>query len=412
MALVQGAARDQALVAIREIARDLPGSLVDSQRGGNTADDRVVRRRGHPSALAGLFHAHAAVAGIVPDGMQTCAALVEQGLDRATRWNVPGLYGGWAGLGWITTHLHADDDFVASHADRVLTAALTTWPASVGYDLIRGLVGVGVYFLERIPRGSAIRGLTMVLDTLEATTSDSDRGTTWFTRAEFLPEWQRERAPNGYFNVGVAHGVPGVCWLLGKMCRAGVGRDRAEPLLMRSLRWVRSVQPDPSRAEMPSWIAQGARKDPGRRMAWCYGPLGASAVVLEAARAIGDEQTADWARTLALACARVLPGEARIHDAGLCHGAAGNAHMFHRLHLATGEEVFRRAALRWFNTTLEFRRPGEGIGGYRMWGEVAGNRQGWLEDGSFLSGTGGVGLALLSAVTDAEPTWDRLLLLS
>ena len=409
MPLIEGPAGDRAVSAIREIARDVAGRAA---AGEVEPADRAGRMGRPTNVFAGLVHAHADAAGIVPDGMETCAEIIESCLDRATRWNVPGLYGGWAGLGWITTHLDADADFVANHADRVLTGALRRWPSSVGYDLIRGLVGIGVYFLGRLPRASAIEGLTLVLDALEATATDADRGATWFTRAEFLPEWQREHAPNGYFNLGVAHGVPGVCWLLGKLCRAGVERNRAEPLLVRSLPWLRSAQPHPGRAELPSWIAPGATKEPNRRMAWCYGPLGASAVALEAAEAIGDQESMDWARTLALACAQVAPLEARIQDAGLCHGAAGNAHIFHRLYMASGEEMFRAAAVRWFETTLDYRRPGDGIGGYRMWGEVEGKRQGWLDDASFLSGSGGIGLALLGAVTDLEPAWDRLLLLS
>lgn len=120
----------------------------------------------------------------------------------------------------------------------------------------------------------------------------------------------------------------------------------------------------------------------------------------------------DWARTLALACADVPPAEARIQDAGLCHGAAGNLHIFRRLHEYTGEPKFHQAALAWLEATLAYRCPDEGIGGYRMWGEVEESRQGWLNDASFLSGSGGVGLALLGAVTNVEPKWDRLLLLS
>ena len=266
--------------------------------------------------------------------------------------------------------------------------------------------------MERLPAESAVRGLILILAALETTAMDTDEGTTWFTAPEFLPAWQREHAPNGYFNLGVAHGVPGVCWLLARLCRAGIKPDRAESLLRASLRWLCSTQSNPDRAELPSWIAPGADREPNRRMAWCYGPLGASAVVLEAARAIRDEESMDWARTLALACAGVPPENARIQDAGLCHGAAGNAQIFQRLYRNTGEEEFRAAALRWIQATLNYRRPGEGVGGYRMWGEVGEKRQGWLDDASFLTGSGGVGLALLSAVTEVEPKWDRLLLLS
>ena len=224
---------------------------------------------------------------VVPDGMETCTAIVEQCMDGETHARSLSLFGGWTGLGWITSHLDVDDDFVGTHVDGLLRGALGEWPPLRGYDLISGLVGAGVFFVERLPRESAIRGLTLVLAAIEATAVETDDGTTWFTAPEFLPEWQRERAVNGYFNLGVAHGVPGVCWLLGKLCLAGVEGSRAESLLAGSLRWLRSQHPDPELAELPSWIAPGVAPDPNRRMAWCYGPLGASAVALEAAKAIG-----------------------------------------------------------------------------------------------------------------------------
>ena len=151
---------------------------------------------------------------------------------------------------------------------------------------------------------------------------------------------------------------------------------------------------------------------PNRRMAWCYGPLGASAVALEAAKVIGDDEGIEWARTLALACAAIPPDEAGIRDAGLCHGAAGNAQIFYRLARNNEDRLFREAAASWIEATLAYRRPGEGVGGYRMWGDVGGNKQGWVDDASFLTGSAGVGLTLLAAVTDIEPKWDRLLLLS
>ena len=45
------------------------------------------------------------------------------------------------------------------------------------------------------------------------------------------------------------------------------------------------------------------------------------------------------------------------------------------------------------------------------WADVDGG-QGFVDDASFLSGSAGIGLALLTAVTHTDPAWDRLLLLS
>ena len=361
--------------------------------------------------FSALLPAYADTAEILYDGLERCAQMLDRSIDFQQKVNRLHLYGGWTGLGWLTTHLDAEADFVAPQVDRLLTRAVADWSPRCGYDLISGLIGVGVYFVERLPAESAKRGLLLILEALERTTVETATGTTWFTAPELLPAWQRRMAPKGYYNLGVAHGVPGVCWLLGKLCTADVGGDRAASLLCSSLRWVRSHQRNPAHLSLPSWATLGSEPEPHSRIAWCYGPLGASAVTLDAAKTIGDKESMEWARALALACARVPPEEAHIRDAGLCHGAAGNAHIFLRLYRNEGHAMFQQAARNWLKAALAYRRPDEGIGGYRMWSDVDG-RQGWVDDASFLSGSAGVGLALLTAVTTVEPKWDRLLLLS
>jgi hypothetical protein len=121
----------------------------------------------------------------------------------------------------------------------------------------------------------------------------------------------------------------------------------------------------------------------------------------------------DWDREAVAFMRRDAEGALRVSgtdEAGLCRGAAGNGHRLNRLAQAMGEEAFADTARAWFHRTLEMRRPGEGIGGFLT--RVRG-RQGqgvWTDDSGFLSGSSGIGLALLAAISPVEPAWDRLLL--
>jgi hypothetical protein len=45
-----------------------------------------------------------------------------------------------------------------------------------------------------------------------------------------------------------------------------------------------------------------------------------------------------------------------------------------------------------------------------MWTVGEGEELDWRNDPGFLTGSSGVGLALLAAATSVEPLWDRLLL--
>ena len=405
MKLLPASAREPAKTAWEAV----DGHIADLAEvtGGGTEISRLPRAE----LFVSLLPAYLGLTDGAEDGMDRCGRLVDSYIDHlGKQWPV-GLFGGWAGLGWLVHHLGADGDFVQPEVDRALGAALDAWPRRLGYDLVSGLVGVGVYFVERLPDQAAREGLGRILDELEETAVKVGDGITWFTEPDLLPEWQRARAPEGYYNLGVAHGVPGVMWLLGKMCAHGVESERARALLRGSLRWLLSVHPDPETPDLPSWIAPGVPREANRRMAWCYGPLGAAAVVGEAAREGGDEAGVEWAQAMTIACSVVEPRASGNRDAGLCHGAAGNAHLFHRLHERTGDGRFREAALVWFERTLRYRQPGAGIGGFRIWSEVNG-AQDWVADASFLGGSAGIALALLAATTDTDPGWDRLLLLS
>jgi hypothetical protein len=108
--------------------------------------------------------------------------------------------------------------------------------------------------------------------------------------------------------------------------------------------------------------------------------------------------------------------ESGVVDAGLCHGASGLAHVFHRLHVATGETRFRGAAQIWLAQTLARREPGLGFGGFRIPPLPSSGRTRPVRNGTFLTGTPGIALALASFGTDPGSEgwagWDRALLLS
>ena len=64
--------------------------------------------------------------------LELCASIVDTQLDAMTVRSGPALYGGWAGMGWLTTHLEAEDDFVGEHVDRLLVKALGNWRGHSG----------------------------------------------------------------------------------------------------------------------------------------------------------------------------------------------------------------------------------------------------------------------------------------
>lgn len=329
----------------------------------------------------------------------------------------PGLFSGLVGIGWTMEHLKGrlfeddgEEDANQEIDETLVPALIRPWMAD--YDLIRGLAGIGVYLCERLPRPEAERGLRAILVQLVNSVETRDGGLTWHTRPELLPPQQRESFPQGYDNLGVAHGVPGVIALLGLICETGRWDGEARPLLDGAVAWLLAQElPAGAVSRFAHFSGPGIEPSPSR-LAWCYGDLGIAVSLLGAARRAGNEAWEREALRIALDAAARSPDSSGIMDPGLCHGAAGAGHLFHRLYRATGEERLAEAARFWLRHALGLRRPGEGIAGFLAWSPKADGSGTWEADPGFLTGAAGVGLALLAALSPAEPAWDRLLMAS
>ncbi len=307
---------------------------------------------------------------------------------------------------------YANEPYSTEEVDEALKSYVSRSGWKADYDLIIGLVGLGVYALERLPAPGAISCLEGVIDRLEETALRQIGGVTWHTPPELLPPKQRQMFPAGYYNLGLAHGVPGVIALLGAASAAGIKRRKARKLLDGAVGWLlRQRSKNGSASRFPAWIVPGAEPE-SCRSAWCYGDPGVAAALFCAARCVGD---ADWEREaleIARAAARRPPDEAGVVDAGLCHGAAGLGHVFNRMYQATGDATLRRAARFWFERTLAMRQPGRGVGGFPASLVNDRGEQYWADETGLVIGAAGVALALLAATTSIEPAWDRMLLVS
>lgn len=351
--------------------------------------------------------------------------------ERAVRWlNVavdkavagglsqPALFGGVCGLGWTIQHVtdllggtaESSSEDPLEEVDAYMLRALSHYPDGAPYDLISGLVGIGVYFLERLPRERAHSALSLILQLLEDTSELSWGGRTWRTPPEGLPDEQRALCPNGHYNLGVAHGVPGVVFLLAEIAAAGIHRDEALRLLNPVLDWLFARRRPPGAAtRFSSWFVPGAEPTDSR-LGWCYGDLGVAAVLGHVAARLARAEVTLVSQDLLDRSLGRDSHAGRIQDMGLCHGALGLAHIYNRFSQASGRETYKAAAVEWYQRALAMRQDGIGIAGFFSWRPD--NDPPIVADTSMLSGAAGSALALLAATSVVPPAWDRLLLLS
>ena len=411
--LLEGEQAAQAREVVNAIAQALESWPADGPNIGGGAAGQA------------LFHGYLAKALGDERHAERADQLLDEAIESVASTPMrPALYAGFTGIAWAAEHLgrlfedgeqpdEGEDEDMNEDIDEAVLTALANSSWAGDYDLISGLVGFGVYAVERFPRPSAVRCLEAVIDRLDATAERNEQGVSWFTPPEMLPANQMEESPLGYYNLGVAHGVPGVIPLLADACRLGVRQERARPLLEGAVRWLLTKQSAEQKgACFPTWIGPDGSSRPSR-LAWCYGDPGIAAALLYAARAAGVEEWERKALEIGSHAAGSLPEDAGVRDAGLCHGAFGLAHLYNRIHQASGDPRLADAARLWYRLGLEMRKPEGGVAGFETWTPVGQDLQmAWMPDPGFLTGAAGIGLALLAAITPVEPEWDRLLMVA
>lgn len=369
---------------------------------------------GHPGRA--LFFVYAALAA----NSQALLDVATDSLATATSSMArlvfpPQLFGGYLGVGWVARHMaRLIDPARISAADAVesqLAMSLEQYEDGFVYELTRGIVGAGVFILERDPLSAVGRELvSRIMDRLEAWAEWDGNTVVWRRAPVQLSYDGGSLFKAGAYDVGIAHGVSGVLVFLALCAEAGVERERAARLAHGLGRWIMAHRMPPgSSSVFPAAVAITGEQYPSR-LAWCYGDLAVVIALLRAANAFGIDDFREGAMSALAEAASRPPERAGVVDGGLCHGAAGVAHMFHRLHLATGDERAGNAALRWYRFLLDIPYDDRGLAGFATSWSEDGKSYG-IRDPGLITGIAGIGLTLLAAIGDIEPAWDRLLLL-
>jgi lantibiotic modifying enzyme len=358
-----------------------------------------------------VFFGYLAKAGVLNDAKALAWGFLEEAEEGVANHRMePWLCEGFSGIAWAHAHLHQTlfgepDRGALKDVDETLLALLRDWPWPERYELLYGLVGIGVYALERLPRRRARTMVRLVIEWLKKWAQSLDDGVAWRAPKE-------EDGPRGDYNLGMAHGVPGVIAFLARAAAARVEHRKALPLLAGAVRWLRAQRlPPEDGAGFPAITSMDGEKPEATRVAWCYGDPGVAAALLPAAWALDMPELEDEALALSVAVANRPREYTGVMDAAFCHGAGGVAHLYNRLFQVSGNPRLGAVARDWFAEALQFRRRGTGIAGFAPSTRRADGSDEARQDPGLLTGAAGIGLALLAAITPVTPHWDRMLLL-
>ena len=235
--------RAQAAVAsLHEITAELQAALETHKQVQQRQQPYSSNAQlGEGAAGIAVFFAYLEASGFLAGARDLALEYLNVSIDALTSQPMdPSLFSGFTGISWAVQHVsnllgNASDDL--TEIDLVLEKFVSNSPWKQDYDLIVGLVGIGVYCLERSGSAAAARSLELIVDRLYELAERGEEGVRWFTKPELLIQQQREIYPEGYYNLGMAHGVPGIIAILGKIYAAGIAREKTSWLLDEAVRW-------------------------------------------------------------------------------------------------------------------------------------------------------------------------------
>ena len=319
---------------------------------------------------------------------------------------------GIGGFGWSIEHLkqniffkNEDIEFL-DDLDEYLYNKMITDIQTGNYDYLHGAIGNGIFFLSRLHKEQSKKYIVELINELEKQSiKEADGSVKWESVLDI------EKGTRGY-NLSLSHGLGSIIAFLSKVYKAEIYKEKVSELLKGSINYLLKNQLDFKNhgSYFPSWVCEGEPISRSR-LAWCYGDLGISVALYLAGKATNNKEWEQKAIEILLYSSnrRDIQKE-YVVDAGLCHGASGIAHIFNRMYINTGIEKFKETSEYWFDITLKMATFEDGLAGYKAWHTE--KYGGWVNEVGILEGIAGIGLALISAVSDIEPKWDECLLLS
>ncbi len=324
------------------------------------------------------------------------------------------LCNGTSGFFWAVNHL-IENGFI--EGDRELFSGNDPFLFSVmekdlkkgQYDFLHNALGIGLYFLcQNTPE--SVKYIEWFVSELEKIAEPDRNSLKW--RSNY---YINEKESKEVYNLSLSHGIASIIAFLDRVHRKGIAKNKSLELLGKAINFLldhKYERPNTNGSYFPSVVfVHEHNHESGSRLAWCYGDLGIGIILWQASQTM---QSSDLERValeiLLQTTIRKDPVKEHVIDAGICHGAAGIAHIYNRMYHYTGMDEFRKAAIFWIEETVRKAYFTDGIAGYKAWHTE--KHGGWISSIGLLEGVSGIGLVLLSAISDIEPKWDECLLLS
>jgi len=270
-------------------------------------------------------------------------------------------------------------------------------------EFILGISGLSPYAARRLQNGRGGRIIENIYNVHCSKVSlFGDDEASWETPHKSVYRLNRDQE-HQEFNLGLAHGVPGI--ILSLIPATGINSTRVEAkkLILKASNWlIQQKKENPKQSSFGYVSGDNANS----RLGWCYGDLGIAIALARAGECLQNENLKHEALEIALKASTRDIQSSGVVDASVCHGSAGIAMLFDRLDNVFEHPDLRSAKHYWINDIL-YRYKKNGLSGLSYYDNCTDK---YTRDYSLLNGIAGVGLVLLTEL-GVKPEWSDVLLL-
>ncbi len=240
---------------------------------------------------------------------------------------------GLAGIG-IGLILLNEKDFIELEAealnnfDAYLSRAMASFTAQGNFDLLHGATGIALYFTKRsdtaieTSREALTAYITSIKKALVKTTGDDGTEYSW---CRMKPDFSQEER-----NISMSHGLSGIANVLAQIYARHIlpktEEKKVKEMIEALTRTIlaQRIKFTKYRSAFPSYYKSSDEHSRFSRLAWCYGDLGILATLAIIAETNGNSSLSARIEPLVLAeTTRRRIEQTLVHDACVCHGAAG-----------------------------------------------------------------------------------------
>ncbi|CAM4303906.1 lanthionine synthetase C family protein [Pseudoalteromonas byunsanensis] len=328
--------------------------------------------------------------------------LEEQTLELST---------GLAGQAWFLEYLNQanQEDYevdLLEDVDALFADALNHKPWRGEIEYVLGLGGYAPYAARRMRYSDQQALYSVIVQGFESTASRLENGhITWSQPSQSVYRLDQECLDQPEYNLGLAHGVPGIIAALLPALEIPALKSQVTELVQGACDWLLTQQIEDTDS-LSCFSSCASHPHETSRLGWCYGDLTIAMVLARAGQALDRPSYVEQALKVAL---KNIPRDVTsgyVKDAGLCHGYVGVMTIYQALNQLMPHPQLEEVVTTWLDHALE-QFEQQGLEAFYFF---SGLSKSYEEDFGLLTGYSGIGLCLLGVLNDDLSWIDSMLM--